>query len=135
MSIERLDGFTSDGGGHVIPGEPIDGDVVRIDGRIEQRFYVPPAPVPAAIVISKRVFIETASAALGPNGQGRAALGTILRGMATSLDDEIYVVAQRWDSAETLDKSQVATLTAILASKGIMTAQQRTTVLNAWPTA
>lgn len=46
MAIERLDGFTADGFGHVIPGDPVDGDVVRIDGKIEQRYSAPVIPTP-----------------------------------------------------------------------------------------
>jgi hypothetical protein len=44
--VEKLDGFTADGKGNVIGTEAdvSDGDVVRIDGRIEQR-YRAPAPV------------------------------------------------------------------------------------------
>lgn len=41
--IERLDGFTAEGHGNVISGTPQPGDVIRIDGKIEQR--VPAAPV------------------------------------------------------------------------------------------
>ena len=37
-NIERLDGFTADGFGKVIPGAPQTGDVIRVDGRIEQRY-------------------------------------------------------------------------------------------------
>lgn len=48
MSMERLDGFTADGKGGVVSGDPQDGDVVRIDGKIEQRYYAPqPDPMPA----------------------------------------------------------------------------------------
>lgn len=46
MIIERLDGFTADGFGKVVSGNPQDGDVIRIDKRVEQRYYAPVKPEP-----------------------------------------------------------------------------------------
>ncbi len=132
--IERLSDFTRDGG-VVIQGQPQPGDVIRIDGAIEQRLQVYAPYVPSPIVQSKRIFLENAATALGANGAGRADLGKIIRNMRASVDDEVYVIAERYNSAETLDKAQVAGLTAILVSKSIMTTQQRTAILAAWPEA
>lgn len=59
--IEKLDGFTADGAGKVVGGasDLVDGDVMRVDDRIEQRYRAPapvedaptPAPRPTDIEI------------------------------------------------------------------------------------
>lgn len=43
--IDRLDGFTADGFGNIVEGDPQEGDVIRIDDRIEQRYYATVAVV------------------------------------------------------------------------------------------
>jgi hypothetical protein len=74
MNMERLDGFTADGKGNVIAGQIQDGDVVRIDGRIEQRYYAPVAEPPPVhredalafkrrFTAAERIAIRTAMAA------------------------------------------------------------------------
>lgn len=124
---------------HVQEGEPQVGDIIRVRDERGERFELVqaafPSPSAAPAILSKRTFIDMAAAALGTNGEGRAALGAILRGMNTSDDDEVYVLSQRWTEAITLDKPQVSALTSILVSKNIMTSQQRTAILNAWPNA
>lgn len=60
MNIERLDGFTADGFGNVIEGEPQDGDVVRIEG-IEERRYYEPKPVEPEVAKPKTTLDDVKS--------------------------------------------------------------------------
>ena len=66
--IEKLDGFTADGYGNVIGTEQdlTDGDVCRIDDKIERRWYAPgPAPVPQPIALTQLGFITLCQEAGG----------------------------------------------------------------------
>ena len=49
MSIQRLSGFTNEGG-VPIDGDPQSGDVVLIDGKIEHRWYPPQEQPPPEII-------------------------------------------------------------------------------------
>lgn len=43
MAIERMSGFSHEGG-QPIPGDIVDGDVIRINGTEERRYYTPAPP-------------------------------------------------------------------------------------------
>lgn len=136
--IEKLDGFTADGFGHVIGNQQSlgDGDVMRItNGKdvLEKRYYAPVAPSPVLTPreVRKWEFAEFATAAVGSAG----AFGTIIKACRDSADNAVIGAYELFKSQSTLTKNEATALLTLLAAKTIITVQQKTDILAAWPTA
>lgn len=133
MSMERLDGFTADGHGNVIPGDIVDGDVVRIDGHTEKRYYAPVAPTPQPMLLSKTAFQDLSVAHLGAGMTGMARFQAIMDACAGG-SGAIKFCFSRYEAAQTFEKTQVANFTAIMVAAAIMTQAEADAILNNWPT-
>jgi hypothetical protein len=131
-NIERLDGFTVDGFGNVIPGEPQTGDVIRVDGRIEQRYAAPIPHTPKPITMTDKQFRKFVQNKLGAGVYGKA-----FRDASTSSDTAVMDAYAAWVKADTYDKAEVAAMTQALQDAGIITEQQRDALVKNgnWPEA
>jgi len=137
-TIVRVDRFPNEGSPQVIAGDPQLGDIVRITtntGAVIYERYTPPAPPPAPgpIVLSATAFQDVCEAALGGNGVGRTRFGKVIRDMSASADDEVLSVFKRYDKSQTFERGKASALFTLLVSKSILTAQERTAILAAWP--
>jgi hypothetical protein len=139
MSIERLDGFTADGYGNVISGDIQEGDVIRINGTIERRYYATPAPAdPKPRVLSKTAFQDYAISQLGGVPDGMARFTTIMDATRDSVSGAVRFAFARYEAAQTFEKENTATLTAIMAADsqtGHITTDERTAIIENWPEA
>lgn len=133
--IQRLDGFTADGFGNVIEGDPQDGDVIRIDGRIEQRWSPPATPIPPPpSLLSKTAFQDYAVSQLGAGVTGMARFTAIMDATRDNTDGAVRFAFARYEAALTFEKTNTASLTAIMVSASVMTADERTAIIDNWPT-
>lgn len=85
----------------------------------------------APATLSASGFQDTCETALG----SAARFGKITRDMAASIDDLVFAANKRFDKSVTFDKDKAAPLFSLLVAKGLMTAQERTAILAAWPEA
>jgi hypothetical protein len=127
--MERLDGFTADGFGNVIPGEIEPGDVVRVNGA-EYRYTAPPIVTPKPIIMTDKQFRKHVQQQLGGGVYGQA-----FKAASQSNNGDVLDAYAAWSKATTYEKSEVAAFTAALVSEGILTSQQRTLLVGAdnWP--
>ncbi len=141
-TIEKLDAFTSEGGGNVIAGTAVKGDKVRITrgpGRVTETYYTPPvAPTPQPLMLSKTAFMDIATTALGGGQTGRARFQEIIEAAkvfagATAAAREVRFVHERYTAATSFSKSNVQAMCAILVAASIMTPQENTDLIAAWP--
>lgn len=136
--IERLDGFTADGFGNVIPGDPQPGDVIRVNGTTERRYYAPVAHVPIPRILTKTQFQDYAVSKLGGGSTGMARFTEIMDATRDSAAGAVRFAYARYEAAQTFEKANTATLTAIMAAdsqSGHITSAERTAILDDWPTA
>jgi hypothetical protein len=77
-TIERLDGFTADGFGNVISGQPQNGDVIRVGGTVERRYYAEPSPTKAPDVAGFKAITRAKAKVLIKAGKHAEAL-TLLK--------------------------------------------------------
>lgn len=132
--MERLDGFTVDGFGNVIPGEIQRGDVVRIDG-LECRWFPPEEMPKRPLVLSKTAFQDYAVSQLGGGIIGMARFTAIMDATAVHADGAVRFAYARYHAAERFEKENTALLTQIMAGNGTMTAEERSAILDNWPEA
>lgn len=83
--------------------------------------------------VSASGFQDICETALGGGVTGAARFGKIIRDMASSVDDTVFAIYQRFLKSLTFDKTKSAAMLAVLVSKGLITGQERTAILNAWP--
>lgn len=133
--MERLDGFTADGLGNVIQGEIQRGDVVRIDGKLEVRWFPPEALPPRPLILSKTAFQDYAVSQLGGGLTGMSRFTEIMDAAAASPVGAVRFVFARYEAADRFEKTNTATLTQIMAGNGTMTAEERTAIIDNWPEA
>lgn len=129
--MERLDGFTRDGFGNVIPGEIQPGDVVRVNGA-EYRYTAPPVIARKPIIMTDKQFRQYVQAKLGPG-----VYGTAFKAASQSNDGSVLDAYAAWSKATTYEKAEVAAFTAALVSANILTTQQRASLVGNgnWPEA
>jgi len=83
----------------------------------------------APLILSATAFQDAAETGLG----SRARFGEVIRAMQTSADDEVLAVYKRYDKSITFEKAKAAAMLALLRDKGIVTPQERTSILAEWP--
>jgi len=129
--MERLDGFTIDGFGNVIPGQIQPGDVVRANGA-EYRYTPPPVITPKPIIMTDKQFRKFVQSKLGPGVYGKA-----FRDASTSNDPDVMDAYAAWFKADTYEKADVSAMTQALQNAGIITAAQRDALVKNgnWPEA
>lgn len=140
MSMERLDGFTADGKGNVIAGSIQDGDVVRIDGRIEQRYYAPVPAAPTPRVLDGVAFNTLCFTVLGGGTSG----AQIAAGMATfqaimdaaaAAGGAAKACVTHYDKSNAFVMADVQTVFfPILVAAGALSQARADAVIAAWPT-
>lgn len=107
-------------------------------GQIKAEINMPDAPkVP--MVISKTAFMDMCETAFGGGATGRARFGKIIKACASSTDDEVRFVYERFQGAQTFDKAKVFGFMSLLISKGAalvdpqVSVAERAAVNTAWP--
>ena len=95
---------------------------------------------PVAVVVTKlptslssTAFQDVCEAGLGGGALGATRFGKIIRDVSVSTDDLIYSAYQRFIKATTFDKAKTAPLFKLLVDNNLMTAQESTAILAAWP--
>lgn len=138
-TIVRLDGFTCEGKGNIIAGSIVDGDVVRIDGKIEQRWTTlaaPPAPTPR--VFDWGGFKDYLVGLLGGGDTGTAALQTIVEAArdhaGTATNDKLTRYFYTWFTGSTVfTKAETALRLVPLVATLVVTQNQANAVASNWP--
>lgn len=116
----------------VVPDGTISNAVDNGNGTFTNPVETPP-PGPQPLIVSSTSFQDICETALGGGATGATRFGKIIRDLAASNDDLVYGIYQRFMKSVTFDKAKVAAMLAVLASKTIVTAQERTAILNTWP--
>lgn len=122
----------------VVVGVPQDGDHVRITTaagvQIFENTYTGPtiSPVVAATLAASG-FQDVCETGFGGGATGASRFGAVMRALATSNDDLVYSINQRFLKSTTFDKTKAAAMFTILVAKTVLTAQERTAILAAWP--
>jgi hypothetical protein len=83
----------------------------------------------APLILSATAFQDAAETGLG----SRARFGEVIRAMQTSANDEILSVFKRYDKSITFEKAKAAAMLSLLVSAAIVTPQERSHILAAWP--
>lgn len=98
-------------------------------------FTNPPASAGAAIphVLSASAFQDICETGLGGNSAGAARFGAIMRELATSQDDNVFAINQRFIKATTFDKQKTTAMLNALVLKAVITPQERSAILALWP--
>ena len=78
---------------------------------------------------TKTAFMDTwVSASLST-----ARYGAVMKAMKDSSDGDVIYCYERYSGAKYFDKAMTESLTSTLVSNSIMTSNERTALLNAWP--
>jgi len=85
--------------------------------------------------LSATGFQDACEAGLGGGTTGAARFGDIMLALASSADGLVLSVNQRFAKSTTFDKPKAAAALGVLVAKSIITAQDRTAILAAWPEA
>lgn len=136
--IVKIDRTTGD----VIPGEPQTGDYVRITTAsgavIEQEYTAPEAPTSRPRVLSKTAFQDYAISQLGGGLTGMARFTEIMNATRDSASGAVRFAFARYEAAQTFEKENTATLTAVMAADtatGHLTDAERSALIANWPEA
>lgn len=95
----------------------------------------PPASVGPPKILSKTAFQDLAISALNGGTVGMARFTVIMDATRDSIDPVVRFCFSRYEAAITFEKTNVASLTAIMANdttNGHLTADERTAILTAW---
>jgi hypothetical protein len=84
-------------------------------------------------ILSASGFQELCETALGGGTTGAVRFGEIMRALGNSVDDLVFSINSRFLKSITFDKTKSAQSFAILVSKNIITAAEKTAILSAWP--
>ena len=79
--------------------------------------------------LTKTAFMDTWVAA----SLSAARYGAVMKAMKDSSDGDVIYAYERYTAASTFDKTLTESLTSTLVSSSIMTSNERTALLNAWP--
>jgi hypothetical protein len=110
-----------------VPDDTLHGALDNGDGT-----FTNPQPPPSPVIyttLSATAFQDVCETGLG----SQARFGKIIRDMSASADDQVFSAYQRFMKSITFDRSKAAPLFTLLVAKGLMTTQERTAILNAWP--
>jgi len=110
-----------------VPDSAVNGAVDNGDGT-----FTNPQPPPSQVIyttLSATAFQDVCETGLS----SQARFGKIIRDMSASADDQVFSAYQRFMKSITFDRSKAAPLFTLLVAKGLMTTQERTAILNAWP--
>src|SRR4051812_21854629 len=136
-TIDKVTCFPNEGTPQIINGTPSQGDIVRIttiNGSVIYERYTPmPAPAAPAVVykeVRKWEFATFASTAVGSN----ATFGGIVKACRDSVDNAVIGAYELFKSQSTLTYNEASALLTLLVAKSVVTAQQKTDILAAWPT-
>jgi hypothetical protein len=141
-TIVKVSCFPNEGTPEVIAGEPQAGDLVRITtsgGAVIYERYTPPAapPSPTPRVLSKTAFQDYAVTQLGGGTTGMARFTEIMDATRTSESGAVRFAFSRYEAADKFEKTNTATLTAIMAADtatvGHITDDERDAILENWP--
>lgn len=102
--------------------------------------YTSPATVSVArpLILSKTAFQDYAVLQLGGGEAGMARFTEIMDATSASASGAVRFAYARYEAASTFEKTNTATLTAIMAGDtqtGHLTADERTAILDNWPAA
>lgn len=139
--IVKVSCFPNDGDPEVIPGAPQAGDLVRITtdtgAQIYERYSPPQPQAVAPRVLSKTAFQDYAVSQLGGGLTGMARFTAIMDATRDSASGAVRFAFARYEAAATLEKSNTATLTSVMAADtttGHLTDDERTAIIGNWPT-
>ena len=118
----------------LVPGAPPYGVPVRIRDNAGESFQMNTAPgtafgTPGPREVRKWEFATFATAAVG----GAATFGAIVKACRDSADNAVIGAYELFKSQATLTKNEADALLTLLVAKSIVTAQQKTDILAAWP--
>ena len=127
--------------GEVIPGEPQNGDYVRITTSggavVEQEWTEPtPPPPPGPRILSKTAFQDYAVTQLGGGLMGMGRFTEIMDATKNSAAGVVRFAYSRYEAANTFEKENTSQLTAVMAADttdGHLTEQERDAILDNWP--
>lgn len=86
-------------------------------------------------ILSKTAFQDHAVSQLGGGVTGMARFTEIMDATAAHSNGAVRFAFARYEAALTFEKSNVSSLTSLLVSSGVMTANERTEILDNWPEA
>jgi len=84
-------------------------------------------------ILSASGFQETCETGFGGGTVGATRFGAVMRALASSADDLVFSINQRFVKSTTFDKTKTAFALAVLQNKTIITAGERTAIIAAWP--
>lgn len=131
--LDTLNRGLPGGGFVVVPDEAVHGAKDNGDGTFTNPS--PSNPSKAPLILSASGFQDTCVAGLGGNSVGEARFGAIIRAMASSNDDLVFSIYQRFVKSTTFDRQKSGQMLTVLVQKNIanLTAQERTAILAEWP--
>jgi hypothetical protein len=139
-TIVKVSCFPNEGTPEVIEGDPQQGDIVRIttDGaEIYERYTPPQNSASTPRVLSKTAFQDHAVSQLGGGATGMARFTEIMDATRNSESGAVRFAFARYEAAQTFEKTNTATLTAIMAADtstaGHITSEERDAILENWP--
>lgn len=141
MIIEKVSCFPNEGSPSVIPGDPQDGDLVRVtvgSSVVYQRYAAPAAYVPKPRTLSKTAFQDYAVSQLGGGLTGMGRFTAVMDATRDSASGAVRFAFARYEAAQTFEKANTETLTAVMvadSTTGHLTESERTAILDNWPTA
>jgi len=119
---------------------PQSGDYVRITtpsgAVIEQEYTVLPQVLPRPRVLSKTAFQDYAISQLGGGLTGMGRFTEIMDATRDSAAGAVRFAFARYEAAQTFEKDNTATLTAVMAADstaGHITDAERSAILTNWP--
>lgn len=121
----------------VIAGAPAQGDIVR-DGSVYCRYKAPRVIQAVPRVLTKTQFMDHAVSKLGGGAIGMARFTAIMDATKASAAGAVRFAFARYEAAATFEKANTGALTSIMAADsqtGHLTADERTAILDNWPTA
>lgn len=133
--MEKVSCFPNEGTPEVLPGPIADGDIVR-EGTAYFRYKAPREIIPAPRVLSKTAFQDYAITQLGNGLTGMARFTTIMDATRDSTNAAVRFAFSRYEAAQTFEKENTATLTAVMAADsttGHLTDAERAAILDNWP--
>lgn len=93
-----------------------------------------PAPPPQPKLLSKTAFQDYAVSQLGGGMVGMGRFTDIMDATRDSASSAVRFAFARYEAADVFEKTNTATLTAIMVSAAVMTADERTAIIDNWPT-
>lgn len=92
-----------------------------------------PVPLPVPIQLkSASSFQDGCEAAFGGGVTGATRFGEVMRAMATSDDDLVFGIYQRFLKSDTFDRARTSAMLVVLVGKTIVTSQESAAILSAW---